>query len=460
MPSNKRKTLEEFIKQASLKHNYEFDYSESTYINTGTLTTIICKKHGKFQQAPRDHLSGQGCPFCRGLKVCFENCLATLKPDLALEWDYERSFPLTPNDVVINSHIKVGWVCKFGHKWDASIISRNKGCGCPCCAGQIVCNENCLATKNPTLALEWHPTDNLPVTPFDVTSCSHQEAIWICPKGHKYKATVNNRNVSKTGCPFCSGNKVCIDNCLATLNPTLALQWHPTLNGLLTPNDVTCNNNRQPWWKCPCGEDHIWQATIASRNKGIGCPFCAGNSASKTNNLAVLRPDIAKQWDYEFNFPVKPEDVTVGSDKKYGWQCDNFEDHKWEATVTARTHGTGCPDCNESRGNKKIAEILKELNIKHGREYTNDGCKNKRHLPFDVSIFDNNEKLIGLVEYQGEQHFKSINHWKGESGFEYIKKNDLIKFNYCKDNNIPLLVIPHWDYKNIEELVGKFMETL
>jgi len=59
-----------------------------------------------------------------------------------------------------------------------------------------------------------------------------------------------------------------------TINPNLSNQWHLTRNGRLTPGNVTANSGRKVWWTCDKG--HEWQATIANRNRGRGCPYCAG----------------------------------------------------------------------------------------------------------------------------------------------------------------------------------------
>ena len=54
-------------------------------------------------------------------------------------------------------------------------------------------------------------------------------------------------------------------------HPELAEQWHPTKNGDLTPQDVVSGSHRKVWWKCPdCGYE--WEASIANRSRGRGCP--------------------------------------------------------------------------------------------------------------------------------------------------------------------------------------------
>lgn len=65
-------------------------------------------------------------------------------------------------------------------------------------------------------------------------------------------------------------------------------------------------------------------------------------------NLAVCRPEIAKEWDYERNGELKPEDVAPGSHKKVYWikECVEGEDtHIWTTRIDQRTSGRGCSVC-------------------------------------------------------------------------------------------------------------------
>ncbi len=65
-------------------------------------------------------------------------------------------------------------------------------------------------------------------------------------------------------------------NDLGTINPALARDWHYEKNGNLKPDMVMANSNKKAWWKCSkCS--HEWQASIANRNKGRGCPNCKNN---------------------------------------------------------------------------------------------------------------------------------------------------------------------------------------
>jgi hypothetical protein len=266
-----------------------------------------------------------------------ELSLLALSPELSKEWNKEKNGTLSPKDVSLFSAKKVWWICDKGHEWQATVNSRSIGQGCPYCAGQAVCNDNCLATLNPALAKQWHPTKNSDKTPKDFTPGSNWKSWWLCEKGHEWQATVHARN-SGTGCPYCDGKLVCNDNCLATVNPDLAKQWHPTKNGNLKPEDVHNGSGKKAWWRCNNG--HEWQSIIKDRNKGIGCPYCAGNAVCEDNCLATLNPGLAKQWHPTKNGKLTPRDVTRGSHTKVWWVCD--KGHEWQAVIKDRR---GCPKC-------------------------------------------------------------------------------------------------------------------
>jgi hypothetical protein len=82
------------------------------------------------------------------------------------------------------------------------VSNRANGRGCPYCAGKKVCEDNNLEFLYPDLAKEWHPTKNGMLKPSDVTPNSGQKVWWMCVKGHKWKATVDNRARGR-GCLKC-----------------------------------------------------------------------------------------------------------------------------------------------------------------------------------------------------------------------------------------------------------------
>ena len=148
---------------------------------------------------------------------------------------------------------------------------------------KVISGENDLATVFPQLAAQWDAEKNGSLTPEAVSPNSNRRVWWKCEKGHAYCAVIAHRAQSGSGCPYCTNRKVLAGfNDLATLEPAVAKEWHPTLNGALTPEMVTAGSHRKVWWQCALG--HVWKAAIYPRTgkQRCGCPICAGRTRTKT----------------------------------------------------------------------------------------------------------------------------------------------------------------------------------
>jgi len=236
--------------------------------------------------------------------------------DLCKEFHPTKNGDLKPEDFTYGSKKKVWWICSKGHEWDATILSRVYGQGCPYCSGRRVGEDNNLKVKYPEVAKEFHPTKNGDLKPEDFTSKSSHKVWWICSEGHEWDAVISSRT-NGNGCPYCSGRRVSEDNNLKVKYPEVAKEFHPTKNGDLKPEDFTCHNQKKVWWICP--EGHEWDAVISSRTDKrhqTSCPYCSGKRPTKDNNLKVKYPEVAKEFHPTKNGDLKPEDFTWGSAKR------------------------------------------------------------------------------------------------------------------------------------------------
>ncbi len=261
---------------------------------------------------------------------------------------------------------KVHWKCVNGpdHSWIATpggrVYAQNNGQGkCPFCQGKKVALSNCLATLYPELAKEWDQKDNSK-TPYDVTAGSSLKVNWTCSKdsSHKWITTVASR-VAGTGCPYCKGKKASLSNCLAILFPDLAKEWDFETNSC-TPYDVTVGSGKKVSWKCKQDPTHKWMTTVGQRVGGTGCPYCVGQKVGLSNCLGTLYPEIAKEWVAEANQKT-PFEVTPGSNEKIIWRCQKDPTHMWEATVKSRVIGRGCSYCNLGWTVENIRHFVKSL---------------------------------------------------------------------------------------------------
>ena len=285
-------------------------------------------------------------------KSLYDYCIENERSELLAQWDTEHNSELSPHDVPYGDPLKVWWKCEKGHIYQAPIRTRTVyNTGCPVCAGKkIIPGENDLASNFPHIAKQWHPSKNGDMTPEEVTAFSNRTVWWLCPNGHEYTAKIAHRTREMSACPYCAGRKVLVGfNDLATKNPAIAAQWHPTLNGELTPDKVTEGSNTRVWWQCSKG--HVWQATVGSRTskQKNGCPVCGGRLlVLGENDLASQFPHIAAQWHPTKNGDLTPEKMLQGSNKIVWWRCDLG--HEYEAKISDRTSRPyGCPYCSGKR---------------------------------------------------------------------------------------------------------------
>lgn len=210
-----------------------------------------------------------------------DQSLANSLPEIAKEWDYEKNYPLIPEQFAAVSGQSVYWKCKLGHQWRARIANRKNGNECPICAGKkVLIGYNDLASQYPEIAKEWHPSLNT-IKPMEVTAHSNKKVYWQCEKGHYWEASPSNR-VNGRGCPYCNSRKVLKGyNDFASKFPETALEWNQKMNDPVRPDEVLSTSSKKYWWHCKtCGSD--WLTEVRVRARGNGCPYCANNNKKKT----------------------------------------------------------------------------------------------------------------------------------------------------------------------------------
>lgn len=179
------------------------------------------------------------------------------------------------------------------------------------------------------------------MSPSDVGLGDKRKFVWRGTCGHTWVASIRSR-LEGNGCAVCDGKQINIGiNDLGTTHPRIASEWDVRLNFPLTSQQVSKGSGKKVWWTCEKG--HSYQATVANRTSGFGCPYCSGRLFVRgVEDLATLYPEIAKQWSKKN--PVRASEVSGISGKPFIWEC--ALGHEWKTTVNSRTRqGTGCPTC-------------------------------------------------------------------------------------------------------------------
>ncbi len=164
-----------------------------------------------------------------------------------------------------------------------------------------------------------------------------------------------------TGCPFCSGLRVCKCSSLAAKRPDLMAQWDYAGNGDLDPEQIGLSSVIKVFWLCP--GHGPWKARVGSRSHGRGCPGCGEINRRKNMSRRKLfkaeDPDLVTQLHPTKNKHLDLNRLTSGSGKEAVWVCPDRKGappgcthpHEWRASIKMRVGrngkiGNGCPFCS------------------------------------------------------------------------------------------------------------------
>lgn len=242
------------------------------------------------------------------------------------------------------------------------------------------------------------------------------------------------------GCKYCAGKNLTTEDIQKKIkNKDVILISEYQGNN----SPITCKCRR-------CG--NVWTTVprVLTTNGG-GCPVCGKEKANGeetksqedfVKDLAIANPTIQVIGQY------------TGCKNLIKCKC-LIDGTVWESHASNLLNNTaGCPTCNMSNGQRKMLTILKNMGFKITRQYKFPDCKYKTQLRFDGYDEENNV----AYEFNGEQHYKkkTWGHISDEEAERQLKLNqtrDKIKIDYCKKNNIPLIIIPYWDFNNMEEII-------
>ena len=265
------------------------------------------------------------------------------------QWHPTKNEGITPDMFSSGSERRAWWLCENNHEWEASISQRSRGRGCPQCKGREV---NPISVTHPDAVSYWHPSKNEGLSPDSLTKGSHKEVWWKCPSGHEWKRSVFLQLTAKNPCRQCyyqSGKRYAssLKRGSKPIPDDLISQWHPTLNGSLTPQDVSGGSKRKVWWRGECG--HEWQAAINNRVNGSGCPKCRQMRGAGGKTLRQSDSEVCAEWNYVRNGELTPDTCSARSNKKVWWVCSACK-HEWKTDVASRVLGSGCPFCAGKTG--------------------------------------------------------------------------------------------------------------
>lgn len=193
--------------------------------------------------------------------------------------------------------------------------------------------------------------------------------------------------------------------------------------------------------KCECGNIKSVKSSSLRRGEIQSCGCLQKEKTIEARNKSAENL-IGKRFG---KLVVLQRDMSNTSTPIWICQCDCGKLTSVRAQDLKRHDGNQTVSCgcyHQSIGEKNILSILTDNNIDYISQYTFTDLPKSR---FDFAIL-NNQTIIRLIEYDGEQHYKDIPAW---GGLKLQQQRDKVKNEYAIDHNIPLIRIPYWERDNI-----------
>lgn len=257
---------------------------------------------------------------------------------------------------------------------------------------------------------------------------------------HDYEWMAAPNNVLKDkGCPMCKSES--IHNKLSKGHDKYIKELK-NINPDIIPLEEYVNMNTPIKHLClKCGYE--WCAQPSNILYGYQCPRCSAqrfrrNHEDYVEELKIINPDIEVVGIY----------INARSGVLHRCRiCGN----EWNALPCNILNGSGCPQCQESNGERSVRQWLGRQSINYESQKKFSNCKDKNLLSFDFYLPDYNV----CIEYQGGQHYFPVAKFGGQEQFENQIRRDNIKKEYCKQNNIGLLCIKYDE--DIDEALTNFL---
>ena len=410
-----------FINKAKEVHQDKYDYSKVEYKDSKTKVIINCSIHGDFTQAPNSHLAGNGCPKCsKGYQYTTPEFIDKANKVHNYKYDYSKT-------VYKDSNTKIIINCKehgdFEQTPSAHISLKN---GCPKCA-------NVYQYTTPEFIDKANSIHNNKYSYDKANYVNTKTKVTITCPVHGDFEQIPNSHLAGNGCDSCDLEKRThsVYNFLS-----LARQVHGDLYDY-SNIDYT---KRLDKVKIICSKHGEFWQTPANHLNGQGCPNCL---KIDTEEFIKRAKEIHRDlYDYSKVVCLNSQTKVIITCKKHG---------DFEQLSRSHLQGTGCPNCNLSKGELLVKKILDNNNISYIQQYI---IPDEKYL-YKYDFYLNKENI--LIEFHGEQHYEFCPYFhKTYKDFEHQRTRDKLKLWLASLKKIPLIEL---NYKHVKYMSEDEFET-
>ncbi len=321
-----------------------------------------------------------------------------------------------------DTHTKLHWECKEGHRWEATPHSIKQGKWCPHsdCKGKKIGDAlrgNIAEMKKIALKKEGKCLS-------EEYKTARTKLRWQCNKGHRWEARPDH---IKRGswCPICP-------YILSADKRNLAIEEMRRVaksRGGKCISEEYINSVTKLLWECK--EGHRWKAKPVIIKRGRWCPTCGGSEKLTIDEMKELAKDRG-------GWCLSPQYINANT--KLLWKCEMA--HQWEATPASVKSGSWCPLCSVNLSERICREYFENIFSKPFPKKKPSWLVNREGKRMELDGYS--EKLGIAFEYQGIQHFEIAPPLVStKTELEKRRLDDSQKEKICKTKGIKLFIIDY-----------------
>jgi hypothetical protein len=444
---------DEVIQRIKEFHGDCFDLSKLIYINSKTKVLIGCKKHEDifwYETTPSPLFKGTGCPKC-GVDKIWKNRKRITTEDFIQrsvkihteKYDYSLSKYVSQKDKLIVR-------CKIHGNFNISPNNHLNGKGCKECGLE-------RSKKSRLKGLEYYLIKSRLYHGNKYNYCevvylnSRKKVKITCPIHGEFYQSLQNHSIGH-GCEKC-GHDYRSENHPRKLSLEIfQKRCSETWGDLYDISGLKDYKNNSTKFNVICKKHGNFTTTPNQLMTNHGCIKCGLERISESQRIEYDEFLEMKVETWGDTYVIKKEDY--GGYQSFKVYC-KIHDFYWITNGSNFLKGHGCRRCGVtiSKGESRITELLLEKNVLFLEQYKFIGMENKRGLRCDFYLSEYNI----VIEFNGRQHYESIEFFGGLEGFKLTQYRDGLKQKYCQENDINFEIIKHDEsvedrLKNILEL--------
>ena len=383
------------------------------------------------------------------VKITTEDFITKAKEVHGDKYDYS-------NVEYVNTNVKVCIICPEHGEFCQSPHGHLRGRGCPKCGA----NKR-YKSRTSTTEIFIEKAIKIHGDKYDYSKINyinnHTKVCIVCPEHGEFWQTPGSHTNIGNGCPLC-GNKNGSEKRLKSIN--IFIKQAKEIHGdKYDYSKVEYSGNHEKVIII-CPEHGEFLQSPDKHLQGHGCPKCAGNIKLTTEDFLKKAKKVhGDKYDYskvDYKTSIIPVCIIC---PKHGEFLQKPNKHLC---------GCGCPKCGISKSTSKmelgIKSFLEDNNIKYIPQHSFDWLKYENPLKLDFYLPEYNI----AIECQGEQHFRPIDFFGGEQGYELIVKRDIAKLNLCKEHNINILYFTNenvsvpkkWEHYKVIKSLDKLLKKI